>query len=359
MAVIEASTVRVSSKARVVLKGKRSHDLVLAENSLVAGATYAFQLTARWTTPGQRQVDRERRRGEPADVRQRRRAAAGVALETAFALSTERWVAEDLPLTYSFKAYPSDAGGVRISSTVVTLRAFTLSPKLAGVKLSAGAPNVTVVAVARDQLGGEAAAYVSVVAAAAPSAGGGNDTGLASTLIGAVSSVVDGLDADADLAAPPLARPRSLPGTLTSAVLPAVLGPGDAYDVSLSALTNDPYAGTGGAVTSSVARFGVATGGGRRRRRLGDAARAPLNVTLNVEAGANVAAEDEVNGTTSANLTCPCGFYGNATFVCPDGEVLSLPCTGGAEETILVECPGEELACATYDGRPSTSSTAS
>ena len=45
----------------------------------------------------------------------------GVALETAFALSTERWVAEDLPLTYSFKAYPSDAGGVRISSTVVTL----------------------------------------------------------------------------------------------------------------------------------------------------------------------------------------------------------------------------------------------
>ncbi|KAH8046862.1 hypothetical protein JL720_16267 [Aureococcus anophagefferens] len=114
--------------------------------------------------------------------------AAGFALETTFELSTRSWVTEDPPLTYAFKS--------RTNGSESTLRGPALEAKLGGVVLPKGSPNVTLVVVAADALGGSTEAPLSLrvapTVAAAPrrerrledaGGAGGSGAGLASVAL--------------------------------------------------------------------------------------------------------------------------------------------------------------------------------
>ncbi|KAH8056381.1 calcium ion binding protein [Aureococcus anophagefferens] len=143
--------VAISGSAR-----DREHDLVLASGALVAGATYAFRLEA--TLAGRAAVGAASVSfyvaRPPSSGKLEVLPAAGFALETTFALATYSWVTEDAPLQYAFKT--------RVNGSESTLQVATRQPSLENVVLPEGSPNVTVVVVATDALGGEAEAAAGV-----------------------------------------------------------------------------------------------------------------------------------------------------------------------------------------------------
>ncbi|KAH8076895.1 hypothetical protein JL721_929 [Aureococcus anophagefferens] len=147
--------------------------------------------------------------------------AAGFALETTFALATYSWVTEDAPLQYAFKT--------RVNGSESTLQVATRQPSLENVVLPEGSPNVTVVVVATDALGGEAEAAAGVrvsptelgvalanlttslldsafalgntegVCQTVVAAAGAADAALTATLIDAVAAIASDIDADESL----------------------------------------------------------------------------------------------------------------------------------------------------------------
>ncbi|KAJ8608395.1 hypothetical protein CTAYLR_008162 [Chrysophaeum taylorii] len=125
-----------------------THNLVLASGALVSGATYTFTLEAR-TLEGEvgYSVVRVRAAFPPTPGSLEVKPAAGVDLETEFALTTDGWSADYLPLKYSFY---STAG---LSES--TLRTADVDVSVSSVYLAAGDPNVTVTVTAHDDLGSE------------------------------------------------------------------------------------------------------------------------------------------------------------------------------------------------------------
>ena len=203
----------------------REHDLVLAVGAIVAGAHYSLRLDATLEgtdTAGSASVTFYVAR-PPSSGRLLASPAAGFALETTFELSTRSWVTEDPPLTYAFKS--------RTNGSESTLRGPTLEAKLGGVVLPMGSPNVTLVVVAADALGGSTEAPLSLRVAPTSLAGDAlanlttgllddafalgssegicqtvvaastadGDAALTATMIDAVGAVARGLDADASL----------------------------------------------------------------------------------------------------------------------------------------------------------------
>ncbi|KAJ1446210.1 hypothetical protein M885DRAFT_262920 [Pelagophyceae sp. CCMP2097] len=205
-------------------RGTRDHNLVVAVGALVPYATYAFKLAAALEV-----------RVEPG---------AGVAIETRFALATMLWVTEDGPLQYAFFSVSSNDGTAMGSS----LRGPSASPALAGVVLAQGAPNVTLIAVAYDTLGGSALAAASVRVGA-------------STLKGeALSNVTDSMLGDAFALGDAAAVCRSVASIASAA----------ADDAALFDTLSDAIAGVvdGLGSPSSRRRLGLTTRRLAARRRL-------------------------------------------------------------------------------------------
>ena len=211
--------VAISGSAR-----DREHDLVLASGALVAGATYAFRLEA--TLAGRAAIGAASVSFYvarlPSSGKLEVLPAAGFALETTFALATYSWVTEDAPLQYAFKT--------RVNGSESTLQAATRQSSLENVVLPEGSPNVTVVVVATDALGGEAEAAAGarvsptaldgvalanlttslldsafalgnteVVCQTVVAAAGAADAALTATLIDAVAAIASDIDADESL----------------------------------------------------------------------------------------------------------------------------------------------------------------
>lgn len=134
----------------------RQHDLVLQPGSLVAGATYSLTLRAYLegeVVVGFASVAFTVAK-PPAAGKLTVSPPVGTALETKFDLRTWNWASEDLPLLYSFKLV-----ALAITST---LRGPTRETELMFSTLPEGDPNVTIVAVAIDNLGGTGNATMSV-----------------------------------------------------------------------------------------------------------------------------------------------------------------------------------------------------
>ncbi|KAH8066911.1 hypothetical protein JL721_7902 [Aureococcus anophagefferens] len=160
----------------------REHDLVLAVGAIVAGAHYSLRLDATLEgtdTAGSASVTFYVAR-PPSSGRLLASPAAGFALETTFELSTRSWVTEDPPLTYAFKS--------RTNGSESTLRGPTLEAKLGGVVLPMGSPNVTLVVVAADALGGSTEAPLSLRTSSALLSVASDGSGLA---VAAASSALD------------------------------------------------------------------------------------------------------------------------------------------------------------------------
>jgi len=143
-------------------RGARDHNLAVAAGALVPYATYTFTLAAALEVSpaflyGSASVI-VFAASPPTSGKLRVEPGNGVAIETQFSLETMFWVTDDGPLQYSFFS-KSIKDGVTLGST---LRGPSLSPALAGVVLAQGAPNVELIAVALDTLGGSARASASV-----------------------------------------------------------------------------------------------------------------------------------------------------------------------------------------------------
>ncbi|KAH8069133.1 hypothetical protein JL720_12040 [Aureococcus anophagefferens] len=137
----------------------RDHDLVLASGSLVAGASYTLRLEATLqfgSVDGVASMSFFVAR-PPSSGKLVASPSRGFALETQFTLDTHSWVTEDAPLQYAFKTRALSAN----TTTESTLRAPTREGSLADVVLPEGSPNVTLVVVASDALGGSAEATTS------------------------------------------------------------------------------------------------------------------------------------------------------------------------------------------------------
>lgn len=143
------------------------HALVLPSGFLVGGATYEFRLEARF-------VDDDAAGAATISVKVAFPPTAGtlavspeagVSLETMFALVARDWSSAELPLQYAFFVL-DDATAERS-----TLRTATLEPNFEDALLPPGDPNVTVMVVATDQLGGQANASQSVETRATELAG--------------------------------------------------------------------------------------------------------------------------------------------------------------------------------------------
>ncbi|KAJ1455476.1 REJ domain-containing protein [Pelagophyceae sp. CCMP2097] len=207
-------------------RGTRDHNLVLAAGALVSYATYTFTLAAALEVSpaflyGSASVVVVAA-SPPTSGTLHVEPGVGVAIETQFSLETNFWVTEDGPLQYAFFS-ESAKDGITLGST---LRGPSLSTALAGVVLAQGAPNVTLVAVAYDTLGGSAQTSASVRVGASTLKGGalskisdamlgdafalgdasavsqsvasiasaaGDDPALLDTLASAVAGLVDGL----------------------------------------------------------------------------------------------------------------------------------------------------------------------
>ncbi|KAJ1445596.1 REJ domain-containing protein [Pelagophyceae sp. CCMP2097] len=117
-------------------RGARDHNLVLVSPAFLFGSASVIVVAASLPTSSILRV-------EPG---------FGVAIETQFSFETMFWVTEDGPLQYAFF---SKSGGIALSVP-------SLATALAGVVLAPGAPNVTLVAVANDTLGGSVQTSVSV-----------------------------------------------------------------------------------------------------------------------------------------------------------------------------------------------------
>ncbi|EGB03393.1 hypothetical protein AURANDRAFT_68050 [Aureococcus anophagefferens] len=204
----------------------RGHDLVLAAGALVPGATYTLRLEASTGGAVGAAAVTFVAATPPKSGKITASPGRGRALETAFSLTTSSWTSDDPPLAYAFKAFVGDSANASVS----TLRAATRDASLAGVILPRGDPNVTIVAIATDVLGGRGEALASVevgavalssdalanltndlldaalangdseavcqtVVAAAGAASG--DPGVAATLVDSLADVVGALDADA------------------------------------------------------------------------------------------------------------------------------------------------------------------
>jgi len=236
----------------------RRHDLVVPSGALVSGATYTFVLEAaleEGSSRGSASITVVVARPPSAGI-VNSEPQAGFALETRFQFSTSYWVAEDLPLSYEFLSLQSNGQSS-------TLRGPTRQTSLAGVVLPAGTPNISIVVVAHDTIGGEGKAARSVrvsptnlvgealfnstatllveaqalesnegicQTAVAASQASANDTTLITTLVSAVSTVVANQDSDPNLV-----------GQTASALLSTTAGGSvekDAAAVALDATTS-------------------------------------------------------------------------------------------------------------------------
>jgi hypothetical protein len=117
---------------------------------------------------------------------------------------------------------------------------------------------------------------------------------------------------------------------------------GDAYDVVVSELAEDPL-GAGEAPTSRVVRLGAFLQTEGRRRLSADRIKASVVIDANEAAEAVFARNDSAIEST---LTCDCGFVGNVTTTCPDGSIIALPCDG-LPTTIDVSCAADRTTCTT------------
>ncbi|KAH8065097.1 hypothetical protein JL722_2001 [Aureococcus anophagefferens] len=283
----------------------------------------------------------------------------GFALETQFTLDTHSWVTEDAPLQYAFKTRALSAN----ATTESTLRAPTREGSLADVVLPEGSPNVTLVVVASDALGGSAEATTSAAVAPTGLAGAALanlTTGLLDEAfsLGSGEGVCQTVVAAATAASGDVALTSTMIDAVGS-VLPASLAGDGSYDASLAEYTSDPYAGEnrGPAVTSSVTRFGLSTSSSDEassRRRARRRALAAANATVGAGGPSAIVALVIAGGIAGrpkppgANLTCACGFTGNVSFTCPDNTTIDHACDGlpGVE---AVTCPATEDACASWN----------
>ena len=320
----------------------RLHTLVLAPGSLVAGALYALRLEATLqdgSVGGAASVSFFVAR-PPSAGKLLASPPRGFALETQFVLATHGWVTEDAPLQYAFKTRASSAN----ATTESTLRAPTREGSLAGVVLPEGSPNVTLVVVAIDTLGGSAEATTSaavaptglagaalanlttglldaafslgsgegicqtVVAAAAAASG---DVALTSTLVDAVGAVASGVDADAALveqtSSSLLAAANNGSGLAESAATSALAAAGALANASAGVGITAVAAATLGDSLSSLLEsslfdaYAAPANASNASRRLAASAGADVGVTLDAVARAQL--EATVPGEAPSEVT--------------------------------------------------------
>ncbi|KAJ8612816.1 hypothetical protein CTAYLR_002034 [Chrysophaeum taylorii] len=150
----DAATTQISV-SNTASRRTRTHYLVLPAGSLVAGVAYNFRLDAsveenelgEILSEGFASVSIAAAR-VPAPGRVTVSPSEGIVLVTRFELQTSLWTTDDPPLKYSFKSIVDSEDARRLSPP-------SLSNEVVDALLPAGTPNVTIVAVAQDALGGE------------------------------------------------------------------------------------------------------------------------------------------------------------------------------------------------------------